>query len=195
MISNSTLELTDEKLVEAYKETHLDEYFAEIYNRYSQKVFAKSMSLFKNQAKAEDATHEIFIKILLNVSKFKGTAKFSTWIYSITYNYCIDLIRKEKKQRYMVSLSEHEHLASDVESKDELADRLLHEIKMSRLEEVLDEIDSMDRSILMMKYMDNMSMKEIGAIINKSESATKMNIMRAKQRFKKKYRSIYNEEV
>ena len=39
-----------------------------------------------------------FVKVLLSVSKFSGRSKFSTWLYSITYNYCIDQIRKEQKQ-------------------------------------------------------------------------------------------------
>ena len=46
---------------------------------------------------ARDATQDVFIKILLNLSKFTEQSSFSTWVYSITYNYCIDLIRKKKK--------------------------------------------------------------------------------------------------
>lgn len=48
---------------------------------------------------ANDATQEIFIKIMFNLEKFKSESSLSTRIYSITYNYCIDLIRKKKKQK------------------------------------------------------------------------------------------------
>jgi len=51
----------------------------------------------KDNAKAEDFTHDIFLKLVLNLSSYKETAKFSTCLYSITYNYCIDQTRVSKK--------------------------------------------------------------------------------------------------
>ena len=180
--------MTDEEVVQTYMDTHEGRYFDMLYHRYGTKVFAKCISLLQDRALAEDATQEVFMKILLNISKFKGTSKFSTWVYSITYNYCIDYIRKQKKQRFVTTKGEFE---DDVV--EEVSDKELLEIKIERLEVVMDKAQAKDRAILMMKYMDNMSIKDMSEILERSESAIKMSILRAKHRLKKIYKETYYE--
>lgn len=159
-----------------------------LYERYANKVFAKCISLLKDRALAEDAAQEIFMKILLNISKFKGNSKFSTWLYSITYNFCIDYIRKQKKRRVVAD----ETSIAD-EMIEEVSDKELLEIKIDRLEVVLERAETKDRAILMMKYMDNMSIRDMAATLDRSESAVKMSILRAKHRLKNIYKELYNE--
>ena len=91
--------MKDEQIVKIYALTQANPCFAILYKRYSRKVFAKCISMLKDEAKAGDATQDIFLKIFLNLSKFNFKSRFSTWIYSITYNYCIDFIRRDKKQQ------------------------------------------------------------------------------------------------
>ena len=97
------IKTTDEGLIRSYLDTQDSEYFNLLYTRYAAKVYNKCISLLKNEAAAQDATQDIFLKIFLNLSKFKGQAKFSTWVYSITYNYCIDLLKKGKRNKYIFS--------------------------------------------------------------------------------------------
>ena len=92
-------EISDSDLVELYISSQDIAYFDELYKRYSNKIYYKSFSMLKDLTLAEDATQEIFIKVLLNLSKFVGKSRFSTWVYSITYNHCIDLIRVTRKER------------------------------------------------------------------------------------------------
>ncbi len=187
-MENQHVILADEALVERYKETQQGRYFDLLYDRYANKVFAKCISLLKDRALAEDATQEIFMKILLNVSKFKGNSKFSTWLYSITYNFCIDYIRKQKKRRVV---ADETSVADEII--EEVSDKELLEIKIERLEIILDKAQTRDRAILMMKYIDNMSIKEMAISLNRSESAIKMSILRAKHRLKKIYKELYYE--
>jgi len=89
--------ITDEEAVEKYLRTQKGFYFDLLYERYSSKIYAKAISILNDEHWAEDCTQEIMMKLLLNLSKFSGKSKFSTWVYSITYNYCIDKIRNRKK--------------------------------------------------------------------------------------------------
>lgn len=93
--------MSDEDALEQYLASQNVNYFNLLYDRYTNKVYAKCMSMLRDQELAEDATQEIFVKILLSLSKFSGKSKFSTWLYSITYNYCIDQIRKEKNENFV----------------------------------------------------------------------------------------------
>ena len=182
--------MSDEDVIKEYLATQNSAYFDILYKRYSGKIFGKCISLLKEEAKAADATQEVFMKILINLSKFSGKSKFSTWIYSITYNFCIDMIRREKKDPSM-SVDDME---SAYDKEDDVEDIYLLEMKVKRLKIILEEIPTMDKSILLMKYQDEMSIKEISGITQKSESAVKMKIKRAKQKFKKTYKEIYKED-
>lgn len=172
-----------------YLESQNVAYFNLLYKRYSGKIFGKCLSLLKNESEAEDATQDIMMKILMNMSKFSGKSRFSTWIYSITYNYCIDFLRRKKKDPSVYVDDFIENL--DVE--DDVEDRFLLEMNVKRLKVILEEIPNGDKAILMMKYQDEMSIREIGQLLNKSESAIKMKIKRAKQKFQKTFREKYKE--
>ena len=182
---------SDEEIVDMYIASQSPRLFDILYDRYSKKVFVKCNSLLRDQAKAEDAMQEIFIKVLLNLSKFNKKAKFSTWLYSITYNYCIDSIRKGKKRK-SVSVEDVGELE---EVPDTIDDKRLLETNIVRLKAVLDKIPSEDKAILLMKYQDDMSIKEIGSALSKSESAVKMKIKRAKEKFVKQYSIIYQDAI
>ena len=143
--------------------------------------------MLRNKPLAKDATQEIFTKIFLNLSKFSGRSKFSTWIYSITYNFCIDTIRKRKKEKKLFS----DEIDDAPDIIEEIPDEALLEMEIKRLKRVLNEIPSGDRAVLLMKYQDDFSIKEIAEILDKTESAIKMKIKRAKHKAQKVYRDIF----
>ena len=77
---------------------------------------------------------------------------------------------------------------------EEVEDIFLLEMKLDRLKNLLDSIPIGDKAILLMKYQDDMSIKEIGDVISKSESAIKMQLKRAKQKIKDLYDELYNDD-
>lgn len=185
-----TKKVSDEELVKLYVETQNVAYFNLIYKRYSGKIFGKCISLLKNEAEAEDATQDIMMKILMNMSKFSGKSRFSTWIYSISYNYCIDFLRRKKKDPSVYV----DDFLDNMDVEDDVEDAFLLEMNVKRLKVILEEIPTGDKTILLMKYQDEMSIREIGEILNKSESAIKMKIKRAKQKFRHTFLEKYKED-
>ncbi len=184
-------EYTDTELIALYLHEQNTTYFTQLYRRYAGKVFAKCISMLGDEGLARDATQEIFIKILLNLSKFTEQSSFSTWVYSITYNYCIDLIRKKKKIQVIYS----EDIGKiSRETEVEIPDSVLLEMKQERLVKVLDCLPPGDKAILMMKYIDDLQIREIGDVLGKTESAIKMQIMRAKQKAQAIYDDMYSHD-
>jgi len=155
------------------------------------KIYSKCISMLKNESKAIDATQEIFMKIYLNLAKFDERSKFSTWIYSITYNYCIDFIRKQKKETKLF-VDEQDNLPDIIV---EVPDTALLEMEVKRLKVVLEKLRPDDRAILLMKYQDEMQIKEIAAALDKTESAIKMKIKRAKHKAQKIYQDIFPTDL
>lgn len=118
---------------------------------------------FKEEAEASDAVHDVFMKILVNLSKFGEKSKFSTWVYSITYNYCIDAIRKSKK----MTIQSIDNVGEEIDFEDENEDNWLQEVDMAQIEKVMDVLHPHDKTVLLMKYMDDMSIKEICGVMEK----------------------------
>jgi len=186
-IKKPHLKASDSELIEHYLLTQKDVYFHQLYGRYSDKVYSKCLSLLKEEALAQDAMQEIFVKIFLNLSKFGGKSKFSTWVYSITYNYCIDFIRRKKRSKAIFS----DEIENAPEVIDEIEDAELLSMEVGRLKNVLENIPVGDKIVLLMKYQQEMSIKEIAEGMNKTESAIKMKIKRAKHKARQVYKEIY----
>jgi RNA polymerase sigma factor (sigma-70 family) len=183
------LSLTDEELVSALQQEMDAERFAVLYDRYSEKVFQKCVGMTRDRDLAKDLTHDIFVKVFLNLSKFDHRSKFGTWVYSITYNYCLDSIRKSKRFREeQIDERTEEGVAMDESSEAQLLG-----LRAERLDHVLQEIEAPDRATLLMKYEDDLSVKDMQDALGLSESAVKMRLMRARERAIAKYTELYPE--
>lgn len=185
-------DIDDETCVEQYIKTQNVSYFNLLYTRFSRKVYAKCYSMLKDEMEAEDAMQEIFMKILVKISSFSGKSKFSTWLYTVTYNYCLDKIRMAKKD-ISVEVDDINKLGDSLE--DDIDDAELLEVAVDRLKVILEEMNSEDKAVLLMKYQDDLSIKDMCEILDKSESAVKMQIKRAKERFIKLYNNLYSTNI
>lgn len=182
--------LSDEELIEEIVRSQNSRLVEVLYERYADKVYRRCISFVKESSIAEDLTHDIFIKVYLNLGGFKQKSKFSTWLYSITYNFCVDYVRKKQKDG-VVNLDDNEGELSGGEDIDS-ADDLDH-IALDRLSDLLEQLKPEDKLILLMKYRDDMSIKDIQVAFNISESAVKMRIKRAKEKLKSLYCELYEE--
>lgn len=174
--------LSDEELVQLYITTQRSPYFEALYTRYCDKVFRKCLSLTRNRERAEDFTHDIFIKVATRLSGFRSEAKFSTWLYSITYNYCMDQLRSPK-QREIYSDEPYETLSNYADDND--AD--IAEMEAQQLNRALTYLTPDERGLLLMKYQDDISIRDIAETQQLTESAVKMRLMRAKEKLRKRY--------
>ncbi|MBP7513593.1 MAG: RNA polymerase sigma factor [Flavobacteriales bacterium] len=182
--------LTDEELVSLLQKEMDAERFAVLYDRYSTKVFQKCVGMSRDRDLAKDLTHDIFLKIFINLSKFDHRSKFGTWVYSITYNYCLDNLRKSKRHRE----EDIDERTQEGIPTDEASEAQLLGLRAERLDQVLTVIDPTDRAILLMKYEDELPVVDMQDALGIGESAVKMRLLRARERAIAKYRELYPEE-
>ncbi len=180
--------MDDLKVIHTYLETHASQCFTLLYDRYIDLISRRCLTLLGNEDEAKDAAQEIFVKILTSLSRFQQRSSFSTWIYSITYNFCMDKLRKRKRD----PVAEYE-IPEIGEEKPTVSDEEIYSMEVNALKWVLQRINENDKAILVMKYYDDMSIKEIGSILNKSDSAIKMQLKRAKEKAQK-LRKQYQEQ-
>lgn len=167
--------LSDEDLVRAITGGDTD-LFGIIYDRYADKVFRKCLSFVKDRIIAEDNVQDVFLKVFYQLPKFKYKSKFSTWLYAITYNYCVEFYRKHNRIKE-VEIDDRLEVAEDDNAEAELL-----KVKSQVLKIALEKVSPEDKMILLLKYQDGAPIKEIMDLLHISESAVKMRLARARQR-------------
>lgn len=180
--------LKDEEIISKIRNDNNPDLFQILYDKYFSRVNDKCYSLLRNKELAHETAQDIFTKVYENLNSFKGKSSFSSWLYSVTYNYCIDYLRHKKKLHYPEWNRENE-IPEIIDESEEFDT----EISYDRLMEILDLLHTEEKALLMMKYNDNISIKNIAEALRVSESAAKMRIKRAKARlvflYKQKFKS------
>lgn len=173
---------SDEELLRFITETGDASYFEMLYDRYAPFIYNKCFWFVNDEEEAKDLTQEIFIKIYLNLSKFKGNSKLSTWIYAITVHTSIKFVNKNKnKATFLSEEILHNYFSENIDY-NEISDAELLDINYERLQEIMDALPVEYRNVLLMKYQYNLSINKIVQILNIKESAVKMRLMRAKKK-------------
>lgn len=184
--------LSDKELIHLIVAAGNTALLGELYDRYANRVFRKCISMVKHTEDAQDLAHDILVKAFLNIANFAGNSSFSTWIYAITYNQCIDFLRN--KQRLKITSTGDDYLPelSDESDSNDISGKELFEIEFALLKQLMHELSEDDRAILLMKYQDDMSIEDIQQILKLNSSAVKMRLKRARDRLRimhQKYKS------
>ncbi len=180
------LGLSDNDLVDKIKNENASKFFEVLYNRYYSKVLSKCYTLSKDKQLAEELAEDIFSKVYEKLPSFKQMSSFSSWLYSVTYNHCIDYLREKKKMHYP-KWNKENALPEIIDETDEL----LEDIDYDKVMEIFEQIHPEEKALLLMRYKDELSMKLIGEVLRISEDAAKMRLKRARARvlylYTKKY--------
>lgn len=183
----NTDNLTDEELVKLIVKSKNSACYGVLYDRYADKVYNKCMSFIPQKEEAQDLTHDLFIKLYFKLSTFEFRSSFSTWLYTFTYNFCLNYLNRQHKEKKDKERDLEEYLDKELE---EIDDSELMSLKSEKLAKALKLIDPRDRLILLMKYQDEFSIKEISESLQLGESAVKMRINRAKKRVLDEYKNL-----
>ncbi len=179
----------DEEIIDLIVQGGQKELFTLLYNRYHVKVQDKCYSLLRSRDLAEESMQNILEKTYEKLGSFKGRSTFSSWLYSITYNYCIDYLRNKKKMSYPEWNQKHDipEISDTPEDEEEMIDG-------EKLNVILDRIHPEEKALLMMKYHDDISISNIAKALRLTESATKMRIKRARARVIYLYNQTYKNK-
>jgi len=172
----STTRISDEELVRFYLATQENDYFAQLYTRYVKKVFRRCLTLTKDPTDAEDFTQDIFVRVLSGLNSFQGKSSFSTWLYTISTNYCMDRMKMNRK-RACIELDPE--LIKTLADKN---DQALWEERYQLVEKVITKICPDEAQYLQMKYVQNMDIKQIACLMNIKDSAVKMRLKRVRDK-------------
>lgn len=170
----------DQQRVGAYQTTPSTPSFETLYQRYLSKVYRTCLSFTNDAQAAQDYTQDIFLKVFHKLDSFAHQSSFSTWLYAIAYNHCLDQHRLSKRlPTEPLSLDLVQTLAgsspfTDDEDEDQL--RLI--------ERLLDKLPPADRRLLGLRYEQELSIVALSQHYKLSESAVKMRLKRSRDRLR-----------
>ena len=179
-------QLTDEELVNGIVQNKDEQMFAELYDRYADIIYSKGFHFIHAEEETRDATHDIFVKLFLKLNTYKGQSKFSTWLYAFVYHFYVNYVQRKLNKEKELFVAADEDLKKQVLVSDEQ----IYTLKSDKLAAALDQLDADDKAILLMKYQDDFTIKELQEVFEIGESAVKMRLNRAKSRVIEKYNAL-----
>ncbi len=187
---NDINNLSDEDLVEAIVKTNNTLLFEILYDRYAGLVYNKCYGFSKDGDEAKDLTQDVFLKLFVKLGSFKGKSKFSTWLYAFTYNHCVNYVTRNTAKKFEKQSVDYKDIENLSEEED--GDHSIINMRVDRLKEALELISPEEKMILLLKYQDFLSIKEIESVLDIGESAVKMRVKRAKDKLLKVYNEKFN---
>ena len=163
--------------------------FSKLVNQYKDLVFTLSYKMLKNREEAEEASQDAFIKVFNSLAKFKGESKFSTWIYKITYNTCLDRLKKSKKENSVAYLEDFNE--GQIKVIEGILENIDEKERNQKIQECLQLLPSEEAFLLTLYYFDDQSLEEIAKIINCNSNNVKIKLFRSR----KKMATILKEQL
>ena len=168
--------------------------FAEIVEIYSNSIYQLGYRMLGNRHEAEDIAQEAFIRAYVNIKSFNQDLKFSTWLFRIATNLCIDRIRKKKPDYYLdaeVSGTDGLTMYSQLASNSPLPEQELESLELqdSVQKEIL-KLPEKYRSVIVLKYIEELSLNEISEILELPLGTVKTRIHRGREALRQQLRYV-----
>jgi RNA polymerase sigma-70 factor, ECF subfamily len=159
---------------------------------YEKRIYNISLRMTGNEYDAFDAAQESLIKIYKNISAFRGEASFSSFVYRLTVNTCIDFIRKRKNDVSIeASMEEGTFFEDKNTSLDPEYNAVGGEINQ-KIQQALQKLDEEHRALVVLKDVQGFSYEEIAGILKLSMGTVKSRLFRSREKLKKELSNYIN---
>ncbi|WP_313805258.1 RNA polymerase sigma factor SigW [Cytobacillus sp.] len=168
--------------------------YAEVVEIYGEKVFHICYRMLGNRHEAEDIAQEAFLRAYVNIHSFNINLKFSSWLYRIATNLCIDRIRKKKPDYYLDAevagtdgLTMYSQIASDTSLPEEDVESLELQETIQR---EISKLPEKYRTVIVLKYIEELSLNEISKILDLPLGTVKTRIHRGREALRNQLRHV-----
>jgi RNA polymerase sigma-70 factor (ECF subfamily) len=167
------IDISDNQIVTKIRQGNIEAY-SEIVRRYQKRIFNLMYRLSQSQPDAAELTQDVFCKAFDKLSRFNNDRSFFSWLYTLAINHGKDWNRKQLKKRdglrlYADSLQEESSPSIEMSEKQQ---------EISLMLEELSKLPPEKSELVMLRYQQELSIRELGEIFSLSDSAVKMRIHR-----------------
>ena len=175
--------MTDEQLVENFKKGTSDA-LDRLIERYYEQVYKTCYHFLNNTHDAMDATQDVFIKVCQNLSAYQSNAKFRTWLYRVSVNHCLNVLRSKKRKKWLLPFADENRAdpPNELQFTSNEKDPERNTLDQERQQVIKKAIDSLPldqkTAVILFRYQ-GLSCKEIAEVTNKSVSSVESRLFRA----------------
>jgi RNA polymerase sigma-70 factor (ECF subfamily) len=172
--------------------------FAELVELYKDKIYHLGYRMLNQKQEAEDIVQETFLRVYTNLDRYDENQKFSTWIYRIATNLCIDRLRK-RKPSFSIDAEMmdgegtdlHAMLASDDAGPDE---ELILSETQHNIREAIQTLPDKYKTVVILRYLHDMSLQEISDVLDMPVTTIKTRVHRGREFLRKRLESEYGDK-
>lgn len=173
--------------------------FEELVDMYKDKIFHLGYRMLGHSSEAEDIVQETFLRVYSNLNRYDEAQKFSTWIYRIATNLCIDRLRK-RKPSYSLDAEMpdgegadwYSMLPADQETPEE--EFILSETQR-HIRKAIDTLPSKYKSVVVLRYLHDMSLQEISEVLKMPVTTVKTRVHRGREFLRKKLEPEFGGKI
>lgn len=168
--------------------------YAQLVERHQSFVFTLVLRYIKNREDAEEVAQDIFVKAYRALANFKGTSKFSTWLYTIVTTTSISFLRKKKLEIHSL---DNEKIFEAIENKDSgmNANQVEQKSRVAMVNNAIALLNADDAEIVTLFYKGEQTLEEIAQVLGIEANAVKVRLHRARTRLKEKMQRHFAAEV
>jgi RNA polymerase sigma factor (sigma-70 family) len=167
--------------------------FSFLVDKYQKMVYLLALKLMKKPEEAEEMAQDTFVKAFQKLDSYEGKSKFSTWLYSITYNGCISELRKRRIE--FKSIEDRQISEQDEQKMYDYYRETKKEDQEKYLNLALEKLPEDDQILVTLYYYESQSMDEISMITGLTVSNIKVKIHRARKKMYELLHEMLKEEV
>ncbi|MBR1644077.1 MAG: sigma-70 family RNA polymerase sigma factor [Bacteroidales bacterium] len=177
--------IRDYELVRKARENGDEQAYASLMSLYREQLYLMLLRMTNDPTEADDLTIEAFGKAFRSLNSYTPTHAFSTWLFTIASNNCIDFIRRKRMQTVslesLYSNEEHKEYEIPVPSADDNPEeRVIRRQRIDMLRDVVRQLKPNYRTLVEMRYYEEMSYEEIAKATNLGLSTVKVRLFRAR---------------
>ncbi len=187
----------DAALMAKFVETRDRQVFAVLFQRYERKMINHARRFVRDPARAEELAQDVFIRVY-TTKRYEPTTKFSTWLYRVATNLCLNELRRPEHQQRLASLdaANPDERANELPSPAADPEAAAHGQQLAqRLTAAMARLPAKQRAAFLMARQDHMSHEEIAAALETSVSAVKSLIHRALEALRREALAVMNDPV
>jgi RNA polymerase sigma-70 factor, ECF subfamily len=156
--------------------------FSSLYEAHSRFVYYLALRFLGEPERAEDVTHDVFLKVYRKLNEFRGDSSIRTWLYRITINHCRNLTRSWNNRNLLTNADD---AVWDTSATDDASPLQVLEMKElgQRIQAVLDQLPPEYRLLLLLVADQELSYDEIGSLTEQSADAVRGKLHRARKAF------------
>lgn len=155
--------------------------------KYKDKIYTLLMRMIHDAQDAQDLTQECFIKAYQYLCSFDPERKFSSWLFRIAVNLCLNALQARQKNQRHPAEWDDEWLVDETSPES----ILLQKEHVAEIRDVIEELPEHYRIVLLLRYLEEMSYQEISTVLDVSVSTVQMRLHRAKQKLRERFQPLW----